>query len=95
MEKNGSEKRNMGLEWLRIGSMFMIILLHSIDHSGLYETIINNMSQWWFQIYQLTIVGIVFLICSLIDYCRQRLFTVIKVDSLATKIEMKVKRRGY
>ena len=37
MEKKGLEKRNLGLEWLRICSMFMIILLHSIDHSGLYE----------------------------------------------------------
>lgn len=39
MEKIGLEKRNLGLEWLRICSMFMIILLHSIDHSGLYETL--------------------------------------------------------
>lgn len=39
MEKKGLEKRNLGLEWLRICSMFMIILLHSIDHSGLYETL--------------------------------------------------------
>lgn len=56
---------------------------------------VNNMSQWWFPVYQLAIVGVIFAVCSLIDYCRQRLFVVIKVDSLTAKIEMKVKRRGY
>lgn len=55
----------------------------------------NNILQWWFPIYQLAIVGVIFLICSLIDYCRQRLFSVMKVDLLSTEIEMKVKRRGY
>lgn len=54
---------------------------------------VNNMSQWWFPVYQLAIVGVIFLVCSLIDYCRQRLFVVIKVDSFSTKIEMKVKRK--
>ncbi len=108
MEKKGLEKRNLGLEWLRICSMFMIILFHSIDHSGSYEIHANvctevmwqrlgmcnnNILQWWFPIYQLAIGGVIFLICSLIDYCRQRLFVVMKVDSFSTKIEMKVKRR--
>lgn len=32
-------ERKLGLEWLRIISMLMIILLHSIDHSGLYENL--------------------------------------------------------
>lgn len=35
-----TKTRHMGLEWLRIVSMLMIILLHSIDHSGLYETLV-------------------------------------------------------
>ncbi len=33
-------KRNLGLEYLRILSMFLIILLHSIDHSGLLESLV-------------------------------------------------------
>ncbi|MCI7289264.1 MAG: acyltransferase [Blautia sp.] len=39
MEWSKTERRNLGLECLRICSMFMIIFLHSIDHSGLYERI--------------------------------------------------------
>lgn len=54
---------------------------------------VNNMSYWWFPVYQLAIVGVSFLVCSLIDYCRQRLFVAMKVDSVLTKIEMKVKRK--
>ncbi len=34
------KKRNVGLEYLRIFSMFLIILLHSIDHSGLRESLV-------------------------------------------------------
>ena len=54
---------------------------------------VNNMSLWWFPIYQLLIVGVIFLVCSSIDYCRQKIFVVMKVDSFLTKIEMKVKRK--
>lgn len=39
-----TKTRHMGLEWLRIVSMLMIILLHSIDHSGLYETLVPGTS---------------------------------------------------
>lgn len=35
-------KRHSGLEWLRIISMFMIILLHSIDHSGVLENLVKG-----------------------------------------------------
>ncbi len=37
---NQTKPRNMGLECLRILSMFLIILLHSIDHSSLLENLI-------------------------------------------------------
>lgn len=39
--------RHMGLEWLRIISMLMIILLHSIDHSGLYEILVPGTSIYY------------------------------------------------
>ena len=42
-----TKTRHMGLEWLRIVSMLMIILLHSIDHSGLYETLVPGTSIYY------------------------------------------------
>ena len=39
MTETTRAKRNMSLEWLRICSMLMIILLHSIDHSGVLENL--------------------------------------------------------
>lgn len=39
MESGIKSVRNIGLEWLRICSMLMIILLHSIDHSGLLKNL--------------------------------------------------------
>lgn len=43
------EKRNMGLEWLRICAMFLIILLHSIDHSGLYESLAEKSGLYYYE----------------------------------------------
>ena len=50
-----SARRNLNLEWLRVLSMLMIIFLHSIDHSGVYEalvpgTIIYNYEQFTFSL---------------------------------------------
>ena len=42
-----NNKRNIGLEWLRIASMLMIILLHSIDHSGLYEKLLPGTALYY------------------------------------------------
>ena len=42
-----NNKRNIGLEWLRIVSMLMIILLHSIDHSGLYESLLPGTALYY------------------------------------------------
>lgn len=83
------------------GTTFGVYLIHA--HANICTEVMwqrlgmvnNNMLQWWFPIYQLAIVGVIFLICSVIDYCRQRLFSVMKVDLLSTEIEMKVKQRGY
>lgn len=60
MEKKELGKRNLGLEWLRICSMFMIILLHSIDHSGLYETLEEGTLLYAYEqfIYALVQVGV-------------------------------------
>ena len=81
------------------GTTFGVYLIHA--HANVCTEVmwqrldmVNNMSQWWFPIYQLAIVGVIFLACSLIDYCRQRLFVMMKVDSLSINIEMKIKRRG-
>ena len=82
------------------GTTFGVYLIHA--HANICTEVmwqrlgmVSDMSSWWFPIYQLAIVGVIFLICSVIDYCRQRLFSVMKVDLLSTEIEMKVKRRGY
>lgn len=42
-----TNRRNIGLEWLRIVSMLMIILLHSIDHSGLYESLLPGTALYY------------------------------------------------
>lgn len=34
-----AKERNIGFEVMRIVSMLLIILLHSIDHSGVYENL--------------------------------------------------------
>ena len=34
-----AKERNIGFEVMRIVSMLLIILLHSIDHSGAYENL--------------------------------------------------------
>ncbi|MGN8963157.1 acyltransferase [Bariatricus sp. HCP28S3_D3] len=55
--------------------------------------IVSNLSHWWFPIYQLVIVGIIFLVCSMIDCCRQRLFTVMEVDKFSIRMETLLKNR--
>lgn len=50
--------RHMGLEWLRIISMLMIILLHSIDHSGLYETLVPGTSIYYAEQFLYAIVQV-------------------------------------
>ncbi len=46
------KERNMGLECLRIFSMFLIILLHSIDHSGLLESLVPGTALYvWERLY--------------------------------------------
>lgn len=99
--------RNKELNWrgnqliVKISSTtFGVYLIHShasVCTEAMWQRLgmVNNMSCLWFPIYQLVIVSVIFLACSLIDYCRQRLFDVMKVDSFSIKIEMKVKRRGY
>lgn len=49
MESKTKVKRNMGLEWLRICSMLMIILLHSIDHSGLLEELTSGTPLYYYE----------------------------------------------
>lgn len=43
------KERNIGLELLRIISMLMIILLHSIDHSGLLENLVSGSTLYWYE----------------------------------------------
>lgn len=43
------KERNIGLELLRIVSMLMIILLHSIDHSGLLEILVSGSTLYWYE----------------------------------------------
>jgi surface polysaccharide O-acyltransferase-like enzyme len=43
------KERNIGLELLRIISMLMIILLHSIDHSGLLENLVSGSMLYWYE----------------------------------------------
>lgn len=43
------KERNIGLEELRIISMLMIILLHSIDHSGLLESLVPGSILYWYE----------------------------------------------
>lgn len=49
MEKEGTGKRNIPLEWLRIVSMLMIILLHSIDHSGVLENLTPGSALYYWE----------------------------------------------
>ena len=48
-EKKSTEKRNIPLEWLRILSMLMIILLHSIDHSGVLENLTPGTALYYWE----------------------------------------------
>ena len=41
--------RNIPLEWLRILSMLMIILLHSIDHSGVLENLTPGTALYYWE----------------------------------------------
>lgn len=43
------KERKLGLEWLRIISMLMIVLLHSIDHSGLYENLVKGSALYYYE----------------------------------------------
>lgn len=49
MKNKSTDKRNMGLEYLRICSMLMIILLHAIDHSGLLKTIVLGSPLYYYE----------------------------------------------
>ena len=44
-----NEERDIGLELLRIISMLMIILLHSIDHSGLLGNLVSGSMLYWYE----------------------------------------------
>lgn len=79
------------------GTTFGVYLIHAhanICNESMWQCfgILNNMSQWWFPIYQLIIVAAIFGVCSVIDYSRQHLFTVMRVDLFSKVIEMKAKR---
>lgn len=50
--------RNMGLEWLRICSMLMIILLHSIDHSGMLEKLIPDSWLYYYEWFSYALVQV-------------------------------------
>lgn len=56
MESKTKVKRNMGLEWLRICSMLMIILLHSIDHSGLLEAFTSGTPLYYYEYFLYALV---------------------------------------
>lgn len=53
-----NKKRNIGLDLLRICSMLMIILLHSIDHSGLYEKLIPGEGIYYYEIFLFILVQV-------------------------------------
>lgn len=52
------EERHIGLELLRIISMLMIILLHSIDHSGLLEKLVSGSMLYWYEWFIYAIVQV-------------------------------------
>lgn len=45
------KKRNLGLDLLRILSMLMIILLHSIDHSGLEQALVPGTALYYYELF--------------------------------------------
>lgn len=47
--KQEKTERNISLEWLRIVSMLMIILLHSIDHSGVLKNLKFGSVLYWYE----------------------------------------------
>ena len=49
MEKEGTGKRNIPLEWLRIVSMLMIILLHSIADSGFADSLTPGSALYYWE----------------------------------------------
>lgn len=50
--------RNISLEWFRILAMMMIVLLHSIDHSGLAEALIPGSVLYYYEMFIYALVQV-------------------------------------
>lgn len=99
MESKGLNGRRNQLAIKISGTTFGVYLIHAhanICTEAMWQRlgIVSNLSHWWFPIYQLVIVVVIFLVCSVIDCCRQRLFAMMKVERFSIKVEGWFKRIG-
>ena len=71
-EVNNKEKRNYGIDFLRIYSMFLVVLLHSLGQGGLLQNLSITDKQysfvWLLEIFAYCAVNIFGLISGYVSY---------------------------